>query len=183
MTTGQQEPKTSLGMLSDGFKQLPAERRGIVHDFYVGGVDFTVMVGVYEDGRPGEIFLRATGKDSPVGMAGMLEVVARLVTITLQCGVPLAFLADQFINTNFEPSGWSSNPKIPYAKSVVDYVFQWLLEFKVEQPPSDQLPLFGDGEPTVPICAECHTPMTPGSGGVPYICKNCNPLAAVASVQ
>ena len=79
---------------------------------------------MYEDGRPGEIFIVMSKEGSVV--SGLMNTVAEATSIALQYGVPLQVLVNKFSHTRFEPSGWTTNPSIPVAKSVVDYVFRWL---------------------------------------------------------
>jgi ribonucleoside-diphosphate reductase alpha chain len=79
---------------------------------------------VYEDGLPGEIFITMAKQGSTI--SGLMDSFATAVSLALQYGVPLEVLCGKFTHTRFEPSGWSGNPKIGYAKSIVDYIFRWL---------------------------------------------------------
>jgi ribonucleoside-diphosphate reductase alpha chain len=81
-------------------------------------------VGLYEDGQPGEIFITMAKEGSTV--SGLMDSFATAVSLALQYGVPLKVLCDKFSHTRFEPSGWTPNPEIRYAKSVMDYIFRWL---------------------------------------------------------
>jgi ribonucleoside-diphosphate reductase alpha chain len=90
----------------------------------VGGQEGYVTVGLYEDGLPGEMFIRMAKEGSTV--SGLMDSFATAVSLALQYGVPLQVLCDKFSHTRFEPSGWSGNPKIGYAKSMMDYLFRWL---------------------------------------------------------
>jgi ribonucleoside-diphosphate reductase alpha chain len=83
-----------------------------------------IIVGLYSDGTPGELFLKVNKAGST--MAGLMNTIAIAVSTGLQHGVPLGFFVDKFSHVCFEPSGWTGNHRIPYAKSLVDYVFQWL---------------------------------------------------------
>jgi ribonucleoside-diphosphate reductase alpha chain len=83
-----------------------------------------VTVGLYEDGLPGEVFIRMAKEGSTV--SGLMDSFATAVSVALQYGVPLQILCDKFSHTRFEPSGWSGNPKIGYPKSLMDYLFRWL---------------------------------------------------------
>ncbi len=83
-----------------------------------------VTVGLYEDGLPGEMFIRMAKEGSTV--SGLMDSFATAVSLALQYGVPLQVLCHKFSHTRFEPSGWSGNPKIGYAKSLMDYLFRWL---------------------------------------------------------
>src|SRR5579872_3451676 len=104
--------------------RLPDERHSITHKFSVGGQEGYVTVGLYEDGAPGEMFIRMAKEGSTV--SGLMDSFATAVSLALQYGVPLKVLCDKFSHTRFEPSGWSSNPEIGYAKSLMDYIFRWM---------------------------------------------------------
>jgi len=105
-------------------RRLPDERRSLTHHFSVGGQEGYVTVGLYEDGVPGEMFIRMSKEGSTV--SGLMDSFATAVSLALQYGVPLKVLCDKFSHTRFEPSGWSGNPKIGYAKSLMDYLFRWI---------------------------------------------------------
>jgi len=105
-------------------RRLPDERHSVTHHFSVGGQEGYVTVGLYEDGLPGELFIRMAKEGSTV--SGLMDSFATAVSLALQYGVPLRVLCDKFSHTRFEPSGWSGNPKIGYAKSLTDYLFRWL---------------------------------------------------------
>ena len=83
-----------------------------------------LTVGLYEDGQPGEIFITMAKEGSTV--SGLMDSFATAVSLALQYGVPLKVLCDKFSHTRFEPSGWTPNPEIRYAKSVMDYIFRWM---------------------------------------------------------
>ena len=105
-------------------RRLPDERHSLTHHFSVGGQEGYVTVGLYEDGLPGELFIRMAKEGSTV--SGLMDSFATAVSLALQYGVPLRVLCAKFSHTRFEPSGWSGNPKIGYAKSLTDYLFRWL---------------------------------------------------------
>ena len=105
-------------------RRLPGERHSLTHHFSIGGQEGYVTVGLYEDGAPGEMFIRMAKEGSTV--SGLMDSFATAVSLALQYGVPLKVLCDKFSHTRFEPSGWSGNPKIGYAKSLMDYLFRWL---------------------------------------------------------
>ena len=105
-------------------RRLPDERHSLTHHFSIGGQEGYVTVGLYEDGMPGEMFIRMAKEGSTV--SGLMDSFATAVSLALQYGVPLQVLCDKFSHTRFEPSGWSGNPKIGYAKSLMDYLFRWL---------------------------------------------------------
>jgi len=90
----------------------------------VGGQEGYVTIGLYEDGLPGEMFIRMSKEGSTV--SGLMDSFATAVSLALQYGVPLQVLCNKFSHTRFEPSGSSGNPKIGYAKSLMDYLFRWL---------------------------------------------------------
>jgi len=105
-------------------EKLPPERKSITHKFSVGGHEGYITVGMYDDGKPGEIFIKMAKEGST--LSGIMDAFALSVSISLQYGVPLRALVDKFCNSRFEPSGYTGNPKIRYAKSVVDYIGRWL---------------------------------------------------------
>ena len=105
-------------------RRLPDERRAITHHFSVGGQEGYLTVGVYEDGSPGEIFVRMAKEGSTI--SGLMDSFATVVSLALQHGVPLDLLCRKFSHTRFEPSGWSGNPTIGYATSLMDYLFRWI---------------------------------------------------------
>jgi ribonucleoside-diphosphate reductase alpha chain len=165
-------------------RRLPDERRAVVHHFSVGGHEGYVMVGLYEDGEPGEIFIRMAKAGSTI--AGLMDSFGIAVSMALQYGVPLKVLCDKFSHTRFEPSGWSTVREIGYAKSVMDYLARWLaLRFlpamsppetgagisgNVPAPPSPpSLDSVDDGD--APACKECGAIMT--RNGSCYRCGNC----------
>jgi ribonucleoside-diphosphate reductase alpha chain len=105
-------------------RKLPDERRAITHKFSVGGHEGYLTVGLYEDGLPGEIFITMAKEGSTV--SGLMDSFATAISLALQYGVPLKVLCDKFSHSRFEPSGFTPNPEIRYAKSVMDYIFRWL---------------------------------------------------------
>jgi ribonucleoside-diphosphate reductase alpha chain len=104
--------------------RLPDERKAITHKFSVNNHEGYITVGLYENGQPGEIFLKMAKEGST--MSGLLDTFATTVSVALQYGVPLHDLVFKFAHARFEPSGFTSNPEIPIAKSIVDYIFRWL---------------------------------------------------------
>jgi ribonucleoside-diphosphate reductase alpha chain len=105
-------------------RRLPDERRAITHKFSIAGHDGYLTVGMYEDGKPGEIFLVMAKEGSVV--SGLMDSFATAVSLALQYGVPLQVLVDKFSHVRFEPSGFTNNGEIPIAKSIIDYIFRWL---------------------------------------------------------
>src|SRR5881397_1767975 len=169
-------------------RKLPDERESITHKFSIGGHEGYITVGKYEDGAPGEIFITMAKEGSTI--SGLMDSFATAISFNLQYGVPLKFLVDKFSHVRFEPSGFTGNQQIPYAKSIMDYIFRWLggkflgPEYAVgevgetttlrptEPDPQQTLPF--SGAPTIedaPLCAECGSIMT--RNGSCYKCGNC----------
>ena len=105
-------------------RKLPSERNSITHKFSIGGHEGYITVGMYKDGQPGEIFIKMAKEGST--LSGIMDAFALSVSISLQYGVPLRALVDKFVNSRFEPSGYTGNGDIRYAKSIVDYIGRWL---------------------------------------------------------
>ncbi len=113
-------------------ERLPDERQAVTHHFQVGGHDGYVTVGLYPDGRVGEIFFRVTKEGSTVN--GLMDSLGISMSMALQHGVPLKDLVRKLAHLRFEPAGATNNPKIRFAKSIPDYVARWLaLEFLSEE--------------------------------------------------
>ena len=109
-------------------KRLPATRQSLTHKFDVAGHEGYLTVGLYENGKPGELFIIMAKEGSTVG--GMMDAFGTAISMALQYGVPLQTLVDKFSHQRFEPSGITANREIPFAKSIVDYIFRWLaMEF------------------------------------------------------
>jgi ribonucleoside-diphosphate reductase alpha chain len=104
--------------------KLQEERASITHKFKVGDHEGYITVGLYPDGDPGELFVTMAKEGSTV--SGLMDSFALAVSIALQHGVPLKLFCEKFAHTRFEPSGWSGNADIGYAKSIMDYIFRWL---------------------------------------------------------
>ena len=167
-------------------RKLPDERRAITHKFSIGGHEGYITVGMYDDGAPGEIFITMAKEGSTI--SGLMDAFATAVSFNLQYGVPLKFLVDKFAHVRFEPSGWTGNQQIPYAKSIMDYIFRWIgakflgAEYAnteagetptlrpTEADPQQQLP-FTPAVADAPMCAECGSLMT--RNGSCYKCGNC----------
>ena len=130
-------------------RHLPVERHSITHKFSVAGHEGYLTIGMYEDGAPGEIFIVMAKEGST--LSGVMDSFATTCSMALQYGVPLKVLVDKFSHTRFEPSGFTSNPQVPYAKSIMDYIFRYLaskflpaeeamaLGVQVEEPPLTNL--------------------------------------------
>jgi len=186
---------------SGGFRpvrrKLPAERRAITHKFSIGGHEGYITVGMYDDGQPGEIFLVMAKEGSAI--SGLMDSFATAISLALQYGVPLKVLIDKFSHVRFEPSGHTGNPEVPYAKSIVDYIFRWLASkflpreeqahrgVHVAEAPSVTLSPNDAGKPAAviamdefksmyalddaPTCASCGSIMV--RNGTCYKCMNC----------
>jgi ribonucleoside-diphosphate reductase alpha chain len=105
-------------------RRLPVERNAVTHKFDIAGHEGYITVGLYDDGTPGEIFLKMAKEGSTI--SGLMDTFATTVSVALQYGVPLRDLVHKFAHVRFEPSGFTSNPEIPIAKSIVDYIFRWM---------------------------------------------------------
>ncbi len=171
-------------------RKLPDERNSITHKFSIGGHEGYFTVGLYEDGTPGELFITMAKEGSTI--SGLMDSFATSVSYGLQYGVPLKFFVDKFAHVRFEPSGWTGNQTIPYAKSIMDYIFRWLGNrylgpeyslteagdaMKLRKTEVDaQQTLFSD-KPTgsatgeAVVCSECGSLMVPN--GSCYKCENC----------
>jgi ribonucleoside-diphosphate reductase alpha chain len=121
--------------------RLQDERSAMTHHFAFGGHEGYLTVGFYPNGQPGEIFIRMAKAGSTI--AGLMECFGTVVSVSLQHGVPLKVLCDKLSHTRFEPSGWTGNAEIGYAKSIMDYLFRWM-ELRVLS--GKQLTLFGQGD-------------------------------------
>jgi ribonucleoside-diphosphate reductase alpha chain len=106
-------------------RRMPRERQSITHKFSIGGHEGYITAGMYEDGSIGEIFLTDIGKEGST-LRGMMNAFATAISIALQYGVPLETLVRKFSYMRFEPEGMTSNPEIPFAKSMPDYIMRWL---------------------------------------------------------
>jgi ribonucleoside-diphosphate reductase alpha chain len=105
-------------------ERLPDTRRSVTHKFSVSGHEGYITVGLYPDGRPGELFITMAKEGSTVG--GLMDCFGTAVSMSLQYGVPLEVYVNKFSHTRFEPQGFTKNPDIRIAKSVVDYIFRWM---------------------------------------------------------
>ncbi|MBP90788.1 MAG: ribonucleoside-diphosphate reductase, adenosylcobalamin-dependent [Planctomycetaceae bacterium] len=105
-------------------ERLPDTRHSLTHKFNVAGHEGYITVGLYEDGRPGEVFITQAKEGSTIG--GIMDAFGTAVSMSLQYGVPLEVLVNKFSHTRFDPMGHTTNPDIRIAKSVVDYIFRWL---------------------------------------------------------
>lgn len=105
-------------------RKLPAERMAIAHKFSVAGHDGYIHVGMYEDGAPGEIFIKMSKEGST--LSGVMDTLALSLSMNLQYGVPLEILCEKLVGARFEPMGMTANKEIPMVKSIMDYMGRWL---------------------------------------------------------
>jgi ribonucleoside-diphosphate reductase alpha chain len=105
-------------------RELPDTRTSITHKFKIEGHTGYLTVGLYEDGTPAEVFVSMAKQGSTI--YGMMESFGRAISYALQYGVPLRDLVRNFSHMRFEPAGATSNPEIPFAQSIIDYLFRWL---------------------------------------------------------
>lgn len=105
-------------------RRMPATRNGIVHKFDIAGHEGYLTAGLYDDGRPGELFITMAKEGSTIG--GLMDAFGTAISMCLQYGVPVKSLVDKFVHSRFEPSGFTKNPDIPIAKSIPDYIFRWV---------------------------------------------------------
>src|SRR5208282_436033 len=179
-------------------RRLPETRNSVTHKFSIASHEGYITVGMYDDGAPGEIFIKMSKEGST--LSGFMDGFAMAVSIGLQYGVPLKSLVDKFINTRFDPSGYTANPEIRYAKSVLDYIGRWLggrfisRDYLNTVPPVENgehggthaamvLPTAATGSATpqtaaaspyaedAPTCSNCGSLMT--RNGSCYKCGNC----------
>jgi len=167
-------------------RKLPEERQAVTHKFSIAGHEGYITVGLYEDGQPGEIFITMAKEGSTI--SGLMDGFATAISFALQYGVPLKFLVDKFSHVRFEPSGWTPNPQIPYAKSILDYIFRWMgakflgpeyalgeagesAKLRPTEPELQPKLPFGPAVEDAPVCSECGGLMT--RAGTCYKCENC----------
>ncbi len=105
-------------------KKLPEERKSITHKFSISGHEGYLTVGLYEDGQPGEIFIKMSKEGST--LSGIMDALALSISLNLQYGVPLEVLVGKFCHSRFEPAGMTGNRDIPMVKSIIDYIGRWL---------------------------------------------------------
>ena len=105
-------------------RRLPETRGSITHKFNVAGHEGYLIVGLYEDGRPGELFITMAKEGSTIG--GLMDSLGTAISVALQYGVPVESLVTKFAHQRFEPMGMTTNADIPFAKSLVDYIFRWM---------------------------------------------------------
>jgi len=130
-------------------RKLPDERTAMNHKFSIAGHEGYLNVGLYEDGSPGEVFLKMAKEGSTI--SGLMDTIATMTSIALQYGVPLKTLVDKFSHTRFEPAGFTNSKEIPMAKSVTDYVFRYLGNRFLASEVPDDAELSSEGDAVVAI--------------------------------
>jgi ribonucleoside-diphosphate reductase alpha chain len=105
-------------------RRLPDTRAAINHKFDIAGHEGYLTVGLFADGQPGELFVTMAKEGSTIG--GLMDTIGTLTSMSLQYGVPLETLLKKFAHQRFEPSGYTKNPDVRNASSIIDYVFRWL---------------------------------------------------------
>ncbi len=181
-------------------EKMPVERASVTHKFSVGGHEGYITVGMYADGRPGEIFIKMSKEGST--LSGVMDGLALTISLGLQYGVPLKVFVDKLVNTRFEPSGITANANIRFVSSVLDYIARWLGgrfispdylklnsgEHAAPIAPAPPLPTMAetmmaslqagtasskprDAHEGAPTCSECGMLMVPN--GACYKCENC----------
>tara|TARA_B100000029_G_scaffold516652_1_gene632310 strand:- start:53965 stop:56730 length:2766 start_codon:yes stop_codon:yes gene_type:complete len=176
-------------------QRLPDERQALTHKFSIAGHEGYLTVGLFENGQPGEIFLRMSKEGSTV--SGMMDAFATAISVSLQYGVPLESLIRKFSHMRFEPAGFTGNKEVPIAKSVTDYIFRWLavkflpeasqteietevdVDSTINSNPNDR-PISAQenqerdvfiAQADAPSCSDCGSLMT--RNGSCYVCREC----------
>ncbi len=122
-------------------RKLPDERLAIAHKFSIAGHEGYIHVGMYEDGAPGEIFIKMSKEGST--LSGVMDTLAISLSMNFQYGVPLESLCEKLVGARFEPMGMTANKEIPIVRSVMDYLGRWLaLKFLTK----DRAKKFHNGE-------------------------------------
>ena len=124
-------------------KRLPRERESLTHKFSVAGHEGYITAGRYDDGELGEIFLTDIGKDGST-LRGMMNAFATAISIGLQYGVPLETFVRKFSYMRFDPEGMTTNPEIPFAKSLPDYIMRWLASRFLDPAVHEELGIMSD---------------------------------------
>jgi ribonucleoside-diphosphate reductase alpha chain len=183
------------GSGSAGRKRLPDERKGVTHHFVIANFDGYITVGEYENGMPGEVFVRLAKTGST--LSGLLDAFAIMFSIALQYGAPLQVITDKLSGMRFDPAGFSQHSGIGYARSVVDYIARWmaLRYLPLDQQPVDPpKPLVSEAPPASakpklpaaaasaglavtgddgPPCARCGNIMQRAGSSDCWVCANC----------
>ena len=124
LNTAKHEKRAAVSEFQPVRRRLPQDCRSLRHKFDIAGHEGYIHVGQYEDGAPGELFIKIAKEGSTI--AGLMDTIGILTSMALQYGVPLEVLVNKFSHVRFEPSGFTKNPEIPIAKSLIDYIFRFL---------------------------------------------------------
>jgi len=155
-------------------EKMPVERASVTHKFSVGGHEGYITAGMYEDGRPGEIFIKMSKEGST--LSGIMDGLALTISLGLQYGVPLKVFVDKLLNTRFEPSGITANPNIRFVSSVLDYIARWLGGRFIS---SDYLKLNGEQAAVV----HAHAPASPAAAPASAMTEAMRLAPALTNVQ
>ena len=156
-------------------EKMPYERASVTHKFSVSGHEGYITAGMYDDGRPGEVFIKMAKEGST--LSGVMDGLALTISLGLQYGVPLKVFVDKLLNTRFEPSGITSNPNIRFVSSVLDYIARWLGGRFIS---SDYLKLSGEHGTATPVSAHpvAVSPAISASSGVNWTPEPLKPTNA-----
>jgi ribonucleoside-diphosphate reductase alpha chain len=149
-------------------QKLPRKRTSQTFSFRVADCHGYVTVGEFEDGRPGELFLKVAKQGST--LAGIMDAFAISVSHGLQYGVPLEAFCEMFTNMRFEPAGMTDDPDIRFATSLVDYIFRRLAVEYLPKEKREDLGILTVGErlqPTLPGVEEAIALSEPGLDMLP----------------
>lgn len=168
------QPITTKGNGKNGERNtrrpLPDTRPAITHKFSVAGQEGYAIVGTYEDGTPGELFVKISKEGST--LSGVFDAFAIAISLALQAGVPLTSLISKFSHMSFEPAGFTTNPNIRTASSIVDYIFRWMeQEFGKKNEESPSASNAAPPDKTGPPCHKCGS-VTERNGAC-HKCPNC----------
>ena len=145
-------------------RRMPRERRSLTHKFSLGGHEGYITAGMYDDGTVGEIFLTDIGKEGST-LRGMMNSFATAISIALQYGVPLETLVSKFAYMRFDPEGITTNPEIPFAKSMPDYIMRWLASRFLDADVQEELGILTPEVRARKTAEEITTGATGGSSG------------------
>lgn len=162
-------------------RRLPSERKSLCHKFAIAGHEGYIHAGMYENGELGEVFVRMAKEGSTV--SGLMDTIATLTSLSLQYGVPLSTMVEKFSHVRYEPSGFTGNGDIPYAKSLTDYLFRFLGQRFLGQVEAEKQPVSVAPSPTPirvkindqsdsPVCTGCGSLMVRRSGSC-FVCDVC----------
>lgn len=145
-------------------KRMPRERQSLTHKFSLGGHEGYITAGLYDDGTVGEIFLTDIGKEGST-LRGMMNSFATAISIALQYGVPLETLVRKFAYMRFDPEGITTNPEIPFAKSMPDYIMRWLASRFLDADTQEDLGILTEAVRAKKTAEDISTGASGGSSG------------------